>query len=118
MRVLSSWAINIVSFFVVSRILHGFRFENLWSLVLAGILLGICNAIVRPVLIFISLPIDVVTLGIFLFVINGVVLEIVAAFDSGFKISSFWDAMIGAVLLSVVSSIISWILFPPRRKVS
>ncbi len=118
MRVLSSWAINIVSFFIVSRILHGFRFDNLWSLILAGVLLGICNAIVKPLLIVVSLPIDIITLGIFLFVINGIVLEIVAAFDFGFKISSFWDAMIGAILLSVISSIISWILFPPRRKVS
>ncbi len=118
MRVLSSWTINIVSFFIVSRILHGFKFDSLWSLILAGILLGICNAIIKPVLILVSLPIDVITLGIFLFVVNGLVLEIVAAFDFGFRISSFWDAILGAILLSVISSVISWILFPPRRKVS
>ncbi len=118
MRVLGSWMVNFVSFFLVSRILPGFQFDILWSLVLAGILLGICNAIVKPVLIFVSLPIDIITLGIFLFVVNGLVLEIVAAFDFGFKISSFWDAMIGAILLSLISSFISWILFPPRRKAS
>ncbi len=116
MRVLASWMINIVSFFLVSRVLHGFRFDNLWSLVLAGVLLGICNAVIKPILIFVSLPFDIVTLGLFLFVINGLVIEIVAAFDFGFRISSFWDAIIGAILLSVFSSIISWVLFPSHRK--
>jgi putative membrane protein len=114
-KIFASWAINTVSFFIVSRILRGFKFNSFWSIVLAGILLGIVNATVKPVLIVVSLPFTILSLGLFLFVINALILEIVAACDLGFKISSFWDAIVGSILLSLFSMIITQILFPNRE---
>ncbi len=115
MRIIASLLINSISFYIVSRILHGFQFDSFWSLILAAILLGIANATIKPFLLFISLPIDIVTFGLFVVILNGIVLEFVAAFDFGFKISSFWDAMIGSVLLSLFSMVITALLFPKRR---
>ncbi len=114
-RILTSWAVNIISFFIVSRLLHGFKFSNFWSIVAAGILLGIVNATFKPVLIIVSLPVNILSLGLFLFVINGIIIEIVAVLDSGFTISSFWDAVVGSLLLSFFSMIITTILFPRNR---
>ncbi len=114
-RILTSWMINMISFFIVSRLLHGFKFSNFWSLVAAGILLGIVNATFKPIFVIISLPIDILTLGLFLFIINGIVIEIVAMLDPGFMVSSFYDAIIGAVLLSIFSIIIDRLLLPHRR---
>jgi putative membrane protein len=116
LRILASLIINSISFYFVSIILHGFHFDSFWSLILAGILLGIANATIKPLLLFISLPLDVVTFGLFLLIVNGLVLEIVAAFDFGFKISSFWDAMVGSVLLSLFSMLITAILFPQGKQ--
>ncbi len=113
-RILTSWTINIISFFIVSRIIHGFKFSNFSSLVIAGILLGIMNATLKPFFIVVSLPITVLTLGIFLLIINGILLEIISALDFGFRIYSFWDAFWGAILLSIFSSIITKILFPHK----
>ena len=115
MRIIASLLINSISFYIVSRILHGFQFDNFWSLILAAILLGIANATIKPFLLFISLPIDIVTFGLFVVILNGIVLEFVAAFDFGFKISSFWDAMVGSVLLSLFSMVITALLFPKHR---
>jgi len=114
-RIIASWFINAISFFAVSKIVSGMKFENFISILLAGIVLGIVNATLKPFFVIISLPLSVLTLGVFLLIINGMVLEIVAAVVPGFLISSFWSAILGSVLLSIFSMIIMHILFPKRR---
>ena len=116
-RILTSWMINAISFFMVSRILQGFKFSNFWSLILAGVLLGIVNATLKPIFVIVSLPISIFTFGLFLLIINGLMLEIVAVMDFGFKISSFWDAFWGAILLSLFNVLITKILFPNEERI-
>jgi putative membrane protein len=109
-----SWSINIVSFFIVSRLINGFHFQNFMSIFLTSIAFGIVNAMLKPLLIFLSLPFMLVTFGIFLFVINAALLEVVAFFVRGFSIDSFLTAIVGSLLLSLISFIISLIVFPRR----
>ncbi len=114
-RIVASWIINAISFFVVSKIVPGIHFRDFVSILLAGVVLGIVNATLKPFFIIISLPISVLTLGIFFFVVNGIVLETVATLVPGFSIASFWTAVWGSVLLSISNMIITHILFPERK---
>ncbi|MEA3312978.1 MAG: phage holin family protein [Caldisericota bacterium] len=114
-RIIASWIINAISFFIVSQIVAGMQFENFVSILLAGIVLGIVNATLKPLFIVISLPISVLTLGLFLIIINAIMLEIVVAIVPGFSLVSFWTAIWGSILLSIVSMIIMHVLFPRRR---
>jgi putative membrane protein len=109
-----SWSINIISFFIVSRLINGFHFQNFMSIFLTSIAFGIVNAMLKPLLIFLSLPFMLVTFGIFLFVINAALLEVVAFFVRGFSIDSFLTAIVGSLLLSLISFIISLVVFPKR----
>jgi len=106
--------INSAAFFVVSLLVPGFKFTGTLSIVIAALILGVINTIIKPIFILISIPITILTLGLFIFVVNGFVLEIVAAISPGFSISSFGSAILGAFLLSVFSTILTWLLFPKR----
>lgn len=116
-RFFLSWVVNIISFYIVSRLVKGFHFQTFMSIFLTSIALGVVNAIIRPILIFLSLPFMLFTFGIFLFIINGIMLEIVAYLVPGFSIDSFFTAIIGSLILSLISFLISLIVFPKRAKI-
>ncbi|MCR4402092.1 MAG: phage holin family protein [Firmicutes bacterium] len=80
------------------------------SAIVAAFVLGIVNALIRPVLIILSLPIQLLTLGLFTFVINGFMLWLVARWVGGFYVSGFWPAVLASVLLSIGSSILSFVV--------
>ena len=85
------------------------------TLIIAGFLLGVANAIVRPIAVVLSLPALLVTLGLFLLVINAAMLGLVALILPGFKISGFWTAVGGSIVVSLVSWIASWFIGPRGR---
>ena len=91
---------------LAGHIVPGLRLEGFTSALVAGLLLGIVNAIVRPILVVLTFPITLVTLGLFLLVLNAFCLWLVSAFVPGFHVTGFWPAFWGALLVSVVS----WIL--------
>jgi putative membrane protein len=93
-----------------TEILDGFIINSAWTLVGAGLLLGIVNAIVRPFALLLSLPALLLTLGLFLLVVNAAMLGLVALMLPGFKIAGFWTAVGGALIVSVVSWIGSWFI--------
>jgi putative membrane protein len=93
-----------------TEMLDGFTIDSSWTLVGAGLLLGVINAIVRPFALLLSLPALLLTLGLFLLVINAAMLGLVAAMLPGFKIAGFWTAVGGALIVSVVSWIGSWFI--------
>jgi len=84
--------------------------DGLGAAFIAALLLGIVNTLIRPLLILITLPITLLTLGLFLLVINGLMLWLVAALVKGFHVSGFWGAVIGSILISFVSWVLSRIL--------
>ena len=88
----------------------GIVIDTPWTLIFAGLLLGVVNAIVRPIAVVLALPALLLTVGLFLLVINAAMLGLVAAMLPGFKIAGFWTAVGGALIVSVVSWIGSWFI--------
>jgi putative membrane protein len=93
-----------------TEMLDGFTINSPWTLVGAGLLLGVVNAIVRPFALLLSLPALLLTLGLFLLVVNAAMLGLVALMLPGFKIAGFWTAVGGALIVSIVSWIGSWFI--------
>ena len=98
-----------------TTILDGIAIDSATTLILAGLLLGVVNAIVRPFALLLSLPALLFTLGLFLLVINAAMLGLVAWFLPGFKIAGFWSAVGAALIVSVVSWVGSWFIGPRGR---
>lgn len=94
--------------------LEGLSIDSPVTLLMAGVLLGIVNAVVKPIVIVLTLPFTLVTLGLFLLVINAAMLGLVAALLPGMHIAGFWAAMLGALIVSIVSWI-GWAAVGPRR---
>jgi putative membrane protein len=107
---LLKWFITAVSIFIVANIFGIIYIENLRALVLAALILGILNAILRPVLIILTLPINIFTLGLFTLVINGFLLYVVSGLVSGFEIASFWRAFLAAFLISIINALINFLI--------
>lgn len=96
-------AITALGLWVASELLKGLYFESTSKLIVAAILLGIVNAFVRPLAFILTLPITIVTLGLFLLVLNAGMVALVAWFVPGFQISGFWTAVGAALIVSLVS---------------
>jgi putative membrane protein len=92
---------------LASHVVPGIRIDGAGTLAGAAILLGVVNAIVRPVLVVLTLPITILTLGLFLFVVNAATLGLVAYFLSGFRIDGFLPALLGSLLVSFISTVLS-----------
>lgn len=103
-----SWVINTLAVLLAAEILRGIHYHKPLDLIVASLLLGILNAVLRPVLLFLALPLVIVTLGLFIFVINALLLYFVAdLLRPHFYVDSFWDAFWGALLISVVSLVLN-----------
>ena len=98
-----------------TEMLDGLTIDNATTLLLAGLLLGVVNAIVRPFALLLSLPALLFTLGLFLLVVNAAMLGLVALMLRGFHIDGFWTAIAGSLIVSIVSWIGSWFIGPKGR---
>ena len=101
---------------VASRFVHGITVASIQSLLAAAVLLGVVNALIRPIVIVLTLPFTLITLGLFLLVINAGMLELVAMFLHGFKVHSFVAAILGSIVVSIVSWIGSFFIDSATRK--
>jgi len=110
MRLLLGWAINAGVLLLLPYLLPAVQVKDFWTALLVALVLGLLNAIVRPVLVLLTLPITVLTLGLFLFVINGLTFWLVARMFEGFTVTGFWWAVLAALLYSVISSFVSSML--------
>ena len=104
--------ITAVGLWVAQAIVPSITFASFGTLVAAAFLLGVVNAIVRPILIILTLPITLITLGLFLWVINAGMLALVSALLSGFDIGGFWSAIFGSLIVGVTSWLASWYVGP------
>lgn len=111
MPFLIQWGLTSLSLWVASYIFSGMRFADGGSLVIAALLLGFANAIVKPLLVLLTLPLTVLTMGLFLLVINALVLMLVSSIVSGFTISSFWTAFFASIFISLFSLFVSGMIF-------
>lgn len=99
-----------VGLWIASRLVHGIHVDGLKNLVIAALLLGLVNAIVRPIVFLLTLPFTLITFGLFLLVINAAMLELVAMIFHGFSVASFWDAVLASLVISLVSWVGSWFI--------
>lgn len=90
-------------FWIAAKLLHGVHVGGLGSLLAAGLLLGVINALVRPILIIITIPLTILTLGLFLLVVNGISVWLVTLFLHGIRMHGPWDAILTALIISIVS---------------
>lgn len=103
------WLLNILAIFLTAALLSGFE-VTVWGAIVGSIVLGVVNAVIRPLLIILTLPLNVVTLGLFTFVINGLMLWLTAATVKGFDINGFWWAILSSIVLSLMSFAISFFI--------
>jgi len=110
-RLLTRWVINALALLVTAHLLPGgIILDGFGAALVAAGLLGLANAIIRPVLLLLALPINVLTLGLFTLVINGLMLWMVAVVVDGFALGGLLWAILAALCLSLTSSVISWVL--------
>jgi len=110
-----SFVVTVVSLYLVSLIVPGIYFDNTFSIIVAGLIFGIVNAIIRPFFMFFSLPLIFLTLGLFTFIINGLMLLIVSKIVPGFHVLSFWDAVFASIVLSLLNLIIKGVFLGKGR---
>ena len=103
---LIQWAVTALSLWVASYLFKGLRFDGTGSLVVAALVLGFANALVKPLLIVLTFPLTLLTLGLFLLVINALMLLLVAKLVEGFKVDGFWTAVWASLFISVLSLVL------------
>jgi putative membrane protein len=101
------WAITTIAVMVASSIIHGIRYDSVAALIGAALLLGILNAFLRPVLLILSAPLILLTLGIFILIVNGLMLLLVPSLVIGFHVDTFGSAFWGAIVIGIVSWLLS-----------
>jgi putative membrane protein len=114
MRLLLRFLLNALALIVAAWLIPGVRLASPGSAIIAGIVLGFINAIVRPVLVLLTLPFTLLTLGLFIFVVNAICLALTAWLVPGFSISGFGAALGGALIVSLVSWLVSALLVDHR----
>lgn len=105
-------AINILGLWVADALVPGIQIAGVGTFILAGILLGVVNALIRPILILLTLPFTLITLGLFVLVINAAMLGLVSIFLEQFTIAGFWAAFWGAIVISLTSWFTSYLIGP------
>jgi putative membrane protein len=114
MSLLARWLVNAAALMLVAYLYPGVTVESFGAALIAALVLGLVNAVVRPLLVLLTLPVTLLTLGLFLFVINALLFWFVAEVVGGFHVAGFGAALLGSILFSVITLLTSWILF--KRK--
>jgi len=113
------WAITAASLWLASLLFRGLTFSGAGALIVSALLLGLANAVVKPLLIVLTLPLTLVTFGLFLLVINALMILLVAALVPGFKVSGFWTALFASLFISILSIVIGGFFVggPPETEI-
>jgi putative membrane protein len=112
---LARWAVNAAALLLVAYLYPGVSVESFLAALIAALVLGLVNAVIRPILVILTLPATILTLGLFIFVINALLFWFVAEIVQGFKVTGFGAALLGSILYSVITLISSWLLFSTRK---
>ena len=107
--------IAMLGLYLASVLVSGVHIVGAGTFILAAALLGLVNGFVRPVAFLLTLPLTIITLGLFLLVLNAAMFGLVAAMLDNFRIDSFWSALFGAIIVSITSTIASWYIGPDGR---
>jgi putative membrane protein len=114
---LVKFAVNALALLVAAQIFHKIWFDNQQATIIAAVVLALVNTYLRPLVVILTLPINILTLGLFTLVINGLMLELVSWLIPAFHVEGFWTAVGGALVISVVSCLLNLLLQPERVQV-
>jgi putative membrane protein len=115
MRLLLAWLINAFALVAVAYLMPGISVASFTTALIAALVLGLINAVVRPVLVLLTLPVTIITLGLFIFVLNGLLFWFVGSFIQGFVVQGFWSGVFGAIVFSLISWLLSALLLHSRE---
>ena len=107
LRLLLVWLINTLALIAVAYLMPSISVSSFGAALVAALVLGLINAVVRPVLVLLTLPVTILTLGLFIFVLNGLLFWAVGTWLEGFNVGGFWAGVLGAILFSIVSWLLS-----------
>ena len=110
MRLLAVWVINALALLLVAYLLKGIHVNVFGSALIAALVLGLVNTLIRPILVILTLPVTLLTLGLFIFIINALLFLFVGNLLAGFQVASFGAALLGSILYSVISWLLSSLL--------
>lgn len=113
--ILLRWLINALALIIVANVLPGFEVSSLYAALIAAVVLGLLNAIIRPVLLVLTLPINILTLGLFTFIVNAFMIYLVATIVKGFDVATFGIAVWAAVILWLISLVTSYAFSDPEK---
>lgn len=115
MKLIVTWVINAVALLALPYVFDSIRVDSFYTALITALVLGLVNALIRPLLIVLTLPLNILMLGLFTFVINGLLFWFVASFVQGFTVAGFWPAVGGAIVYGLISWALSSLL-PGDRK--
>lgn len=104
------WVVSGLALALTAALVPGFRIRGFGAALFAAVIIALANSFVRPLMILLTFPLTILTLGLFLFVVDAIVLRICAAFLKDFEISNWLSAILGAVILAVTSSLLHWLI--------
>jgi putative membrane protein len=113
-RILVGWLLNALALLAVAYLLPSIHIASIGSALIAALVLGLVNTVIRPVLVLLTLPVTLLTLGLFLLVINGLLFWAVGNMLDGFSVGGFWSGVFGALLYSLISWALSGLLQPKK----
>lgn len=103
LRLLVVWLINTAALMAVAYLMPSVSVASFTTALAAALVLGLVNAVIRPILVLLTLPVTILTLGLFIFVINGLLFWGVGSFIEGFEVAGFWSGVLGAIIFSLIS---------------
>jgi len=115
MRLLLVWLINAVALLALPYLMSSIQVDSFGTAIVAALVLGLVNTFIRPLLILLTLPATLLTLGLFIFVINGLLFWLVGSFVEGFHVAGFWSALFGAIVYSIISWALSALILPAKK---
>jgi putative membrane protein len=114
MTVLLTWVINALALLIITYLVPSIHIRSFGTALIVALVLGLINALLRPVLLILTLPVTILTLGLFILVVNALCFWLAASLLKGFEVSGFWSAFFGSILYSIVSWLLSALIFGNR----
>jgi putative membrane protein len=114
-RLLLHWILTAAAVWIVAHFVPGISVSGVKAALIAALVIGLVNATIGLLLKVLTFPLTILTLGLFWFVINALMLKLAASLVNGFEVRGFLPALIGSILISVVSSILQWLVMPKRK---
>lgn len=110
MKLIFRWLLNAIALLVVANVVPGFGVDTFYTALIAALVLGLVNALIRPILLILTLPINILTLGLFTFVLNALMIWFASTIVKGFDVQGFVPAFLAGLLLWVVSMGTNWLI--------